>query len=77
MDASETKKLRQAIAERPAGPFHFSDLYGAEWDKIRIGDKVKLGNAFQKAVASNEFENVEDTGEKHDGGRVYVKGGQD
>ncbi|MAY62101.1 MAG: DUF1413 domain-containing protein [Rhizobiales bacterium] len=77
MDASETKKLRQAIAERPAGPFHFSDLYGAEWDKIRIGDKVKLGNAFQRAVVRHEFENVEDTGTKRGGGRLYIKGGQD
>ncbi|MBG18851.1 MAG: DUF1413 domain-containing protein [Rhizobiales bacterium] len=77
MDQNETEKLRKAIAQRPEGQFHLSDLYGEEWDQICIGDKVKLGNAFQKAVASNEFENVEDTGEKHDGGRVYVKGGQD
>lgn len=76
MDASETRKLRQAIAQQPEGPFHLSDLYGEEWDRIWIGDKVKLGNAFQRAVAKHEFENVEDPGEKHDGGRVYIKGGQ-
>jgi uncharacterized protein DUF1413 len=77
MDTRETQKLRHAIADRPEGTFHLADLYGEDWDQIRIGDKVKLGNAFQRAVARHEFENVEDTGEKHDGGRVYVKGGQD
>lgn len=71
------EKLKGAIAERPDGPFHFSDLYGAQWDKIWIGDKVKLGNAFQRAVADGEFTNVTDTGTKRGGGRLYIKKGRD
>ncbi|MEF2070807.1 DUF1413 domain-containing protein [Consotaella aegiceratis] len=75
MDDAEVARIRKALASRMPGPFHLSDLYGADWQRIWIGDKVKLGNAFQRAVSDGqfEFEGVEDTGRKAKQGRIYIK----
>lgn len=67
--------LRAAVASRPPGEFHLSEAVGADWESLWIGDKVKTGNAFLRAVRNGEVPGVADTGRKAGGGRVYVKGG--
>jgi hypothetical protein len=71
MGVLDTTRIETALALRPAGPFHLSELYGDEWEKLWIGDKVRAGNEFQRRVAKGEFPLVEDTGRKTKAGRVY------
>ena len=77
MNLDETARLRARLAERPAGMFHFPDLYGPSWDDLWIGDKVKTGRRFLEAVRAGKFPGVEDTGVKKGGGRLYRWRGQD
>jgi len=74
MAALDMGKLRAAVAAQPPGEFHLSDAVGPDWEDLWIGDKVKTGNAFLRAVRNGEVPGVADTGRKADGGRVYVKG---
>jgi len=55
------------------GEFHFPQLYGEDWNRLYIGDKVKIGREFLNAVRAGAFPGVEDTGRKKGGGRLYVK----
>ena len=71
MDPDEIARLRARLADRPAGPFHFPDLYGLGWDALWICDKVKTGRRFLEAVRAGKFPGVEDTGTKKGGGRLY------
>ena len=71
MDDEEINRLRKRIVRRAPGPFHFPDVYGPDWDQLYIGDKVRKGRNFLEAVRAGKFPGVEDTGEKHDGGRIY------
>jgi hypothetical protein len=71
MDDKELSRLRNHIENMPLGEFHFPEVYGPEWDKLYIGDKVRLGREFFRAVRTGEFPGVEDTGRKKYGGRVY------
>lgn len=73
MDPRLQQRLAAVLREREPGPFHFSEIYGAGWDRLYIGDRVKLGNAFLRLVRAGRFADVEDTGEKRAGGRVYRK----
>ncbi|MAC78356.1 MAG: DUF1413 domain-containing protein [Rhodobacteraceae bacterium] len=75
MDNALKTRLAGALRARPAGPFHFRDLYGPGWDALYIGDKVKLGNAFLRLVRDGDFPGLRDTGRKAGGGRVYEKTG--
>lgn len=71
MDQQEISRLRKRIATRPSGEFHFPDVYGPEWNKLYIGDKVRFGRDFLEAVRAGRLPGVADTGRKKDGGRVY------
>lgn len=71
MEKEEIARLKQRLAKREPGDFHFPVLYGPHWDDLFIGKKVRLGREFLKAVREGVFPGVEDTGEKKDGGRVY------
>lgn len=71
MDANEITRLQNRIATRDPGEFHFPEIYGAGWDALYIGDKVRIGREFLNAVRAGKFPTVEDTGQKHGGGRVY------
>ena len=77
MDRNEIARLRTRLADRPAGAFHFPEIYGPGWDDLWIGDKVKTGRAFLEAVRAGKFPGVEDTGTKKGGGRLYRWRGQD
>ena len=71
MDDKEMSRLRSHIEKLPLGEFHFPDIYGKDWEKLYIGDKVRLGRDFLEAVRHGCFPGVEDTGRKKDGGHVY------
>ncbi|MFC4235120.1 DUF1413 domain-containing protein [Thalassospira xianhensis] len=71
MDANEITRLQNRIAARNPGEFHFPEIYGPGWDALYIGDKVRIGREFLNAVRAGKFPNVEDTGQKRGGGRVY------
>ena len=73
MDKALQQRLAAALRERKPGPFHFSELYGAGWSRLYIGDRVKLGNEFLRLVRRGGFNGVEDTGTKKGGGRLYLK----
>ena len=73
MDEKTLDALRGAIAEREAGTFHLPEIWGETWDDLPIGEKVKTGNAFLRAVRGGLVPEAEDTGRKADGGRVYRK----
>lgn len=64
--------LKSTLKDRAPGPFHLSELYGADWDRIYIGDKVKTGHAFLNAVRAGKLPGVIDTGTKKGGGRLYL-----
>ncbi|WP_339779887.1 DUF1413 domain-containing protein [uncultured Thalassospira sp.] len=73
MTDDEITRLRHLIAKHPPGEFHFPEIYGPDWDRLYIGDKVKRGHAFMNAVRAGKFPGVTDTGAKKGGGRVYQK----
>lgn len=77
MESDVLTRIREALARRAPGPFHFSDVYGPGWDRLYVGDKVKLGNAFQRAVGKGHFPGVVDTGRKTGGGRLYLLTGDE
>ncbi|MEW5421264.1 DUF1413 domain-containing protein [Amorphus sp. 3PC139-8] len=70
MNEREIARLKTELAKRPAGEFHFPEVYGSGWDRLYIGDKVKTGREFLEAVRRGLFPGVEDTGTKK-GGRLY------
>ena len=71
MDEQDIERLLHHLRKREAGEFHFPEVYGPDWDRLYIGDKVRLGHAFLNAVREGRFPGVEDTGVKKGGGRVY------
>ncbi|APX22744.1 MAG: DUF1413 domain-containing protein [Rhodobacteraceae bacterium] len=73
MDDTELTRLHDAAAGLPAGEFHLPELYGPDWDRLWIGDKVKTGRAFLQAVRAGRLPGIEDTGRKAGGGRIYRK----
>ncbi|KAA9006981.1 DUF1413 domain-containing protein [Histidinibacterium aquaticum] len=75
MDERTIERLRRVLAGRAAGEFHFPEVYGPEWERLPIGEKVKLGHRFLDLVREGTFRGVSDTGRKAGGGRVYRKAG--
>ncbi len=75
MTENEIARLRKRLRDRPAGPFHFHELYGDDWDRLWIGDKVRIGREFLNAVRAGRFFGVEDTGHKDRGGHLYLWAG--
>ncbi|PZR87562.1 MAG: DUF1413 domain-containing protein [Stutzerimonas stutzeri] len=73
MQAERLKALEKAIAALPPGEFHFPAIYGADWDELYVGDKVRLGREFMNLVRKGHFTQVTDTGNKKAGGRIYLK----
>jgi hypothetical protein len=67
------KSLEKAIAVLGPGEFHFPQIYGADWNELYVGDKVKLGREFMNLVRKGQFAQVMDTGRKKAGGRLYLK----
>ncbi|MDF2235657.1 DUF1413 domain-containing protein [Albimonas sp. CAU 1670] len=68
-------RLRRALAERPAGPVHFAELWGPGWEKLGIGERVRLGHAFLDAVRAGRLPGLTDAGRKTGGGRLYLWAG--
>nr|WP_272213441.1 DUF1413 domain-containing protein [Marinicella sp. W31]MDC2879397.1 DUF1413 domain-containing protein [Marinicella sp. W31] len=68
----EDEIANRLLAQEP-GAFHFPEVYGENWNRLPIGDKVKIGREFLNAVRKGCFPGVEDTGRKNGGGRVYLK----
>lgn len=77
MDRELLARIRASLARRAPGPFHFSEIYGPGWDRLYVGDKVKLGREFMRAVDAGQFAGVVDTGRKVAGGRLYLLTGDD
>jgi hypothetical protein len=75
MSDFEIKDLTVALERQKAGPFHLSDLYGADWEGMAIGDRVKAGNAFLRHVGEGNYPMVEDSGDKDERGHMYVRRG--
>lgn len=73
MHTERLKALEKAIAVLGPGEFHFSEIYGADWSGLYVGDKVKLGREFMNLVRKGRFAQVTDTGRKKAGGRIYLK----
>lgn len=73
MNSDDMERLRTRLLGQEPGEFHFPALYGERWDDLWIGDKVKFGREFLNAVRAGKFPDVEDTGRKKGGGRVYLK----
>ncbi|PZU64000.1 DUF1413 domain-containing protein [Sphingobium sp.] len=73
MEAERLKVLGKAIEALDPGEFHFSRIYGADWNELYVGDKVKLGREFMNLVRQGHFAQVTDPGRKQAGGRVYLK----
>ena len=71
MNDSEIARLRARVAALSPGEFHFPPVYGPGWDRLYIGDKVRIGRQFLDAVRAGRFPGVEDTGRKKGGGRLY------
>lgn len=71
MDEPLRKHLQSQLQRLDPGEFHFSEIYGAGWEQLWIGDRVKLGHAFLNAVRKGEFPGVTDTGMKRREGRCY------
>jgi len=67
----DEEDIRTRLLGLEPGEFHFPALYGEGWNRLYIGDKVRLGREFFRAVRTGEFPGVEDTGRKKYGGRVY------
>ncbi|MCC9623917.1 single-stranded DNA-binding protein [Thalassospira sp. MA62] len=72
MTQLDIQSLKTTLQDRDPGPFHFPEIYGADWDRLYIGDKVKLGHAFLNAVRAGKLPGVIDTGTKKGGGRLYL-----
>lgn len=73
MDETLLNRLHERAAGFSPGEFHFPDLYGEGWDRLWIGDKVRIGRDFLNAVRAGKLPGVEDTGRKAGGGRIYRK----
>jgi hypothetical protein len=73
MNADRLPDLEPAIHALPPGEFHFSTIYGDDWNDLYVGDKVELGRAFMRLVRQGRFPKVTDTGRKTGAGRVYLK----
>ncbi|MEO9340421.1 DUF1413 domain-containing protein [Mesorhizobium sp. SB112] len=73
MQPERLKRIEKTISALGPGEFHFPEIYGADWNELYVGDKVKLGREFMDLVRKGYFAQVRDTGEKKAGGRVYVK----
>ncbi|UHD44074.1 single-stranded DNA-binding protein [Aureimonas altamirensis] len=73
MQAERLSALEKAISALAPGEFHFSEVYGADWNELYVGDKVKLGREFMNLVRKECFAHVTDTGKKKAGGRIYRK----
>lgn len=71
MDTHEITRLQNRMASHDPGEFHFREIFGPDWDRLYIGDKVRLGREFLNAVRAGYFPEIEDTGQKEGGGRVY------
>lgn len=71
MDDAELTRLRARLAQQPAGEFHLPEIYGPRWDALPIGEKVRTGREFLRAVRQERLPGVEDTGRKKGGGRLY------
>ncbi|MBJ3775515.1 DUF1413 domain-containing protein [Acuticoccus mangrovi] len=71
LDDHAVGRLVRRLAERPPGEFHFPEIYGAGWDDLYVGDKVRLGRDFLTMVRAGRLPGVEDTGRKRAGGRIY------
>ncbi|SFI46380.1 DUF1413 domain-containing protein [Albimonas pacifica] len=65
-------RLRAALAGRPPGEFHLPEIWGEDWGRLWIGERVQAGHAFLDAVRAGRLAGVEDTGRKAGGGRVYA-----
>jgi hypothetical protein len=68
----QLETLKRAIAALDYREFHFSEIYGAGWDALYVGDKVKYGREFFNRVRAGYFMGVEDSGRKNAGGRLYL-----
>lgn len=75
METALKDRLALKLEERDPGEFHFSDIYGPDWQGLYIGDRVKLGHEFLRLVRENTFSGILDTGKKKNGGRIYLKEG--
>ncbi|MBR9764615.1 MAG: DUF1413 domain-containing protein [Rhodobacteraceae bacterium] len=70
MITREFSRLRRVLAQRPPGPFHFSELIEG-WTSLPIGEKVRRGHDFLTAVRDGRMPGVTDTGHKDAAGRRY------
>ena len=59
----------------PITQFFFAkDLVsGAEWNKLKKGDKLSFGRSFKKAVQENEMKNVRFIGKADNNSAQYKK----
>ncbi len=73
MQAERLSTLEKTISALAPGEFHFPEVYGADWNELYVGDKVKLGREFMNHVHKGYFAHVTDTGKKNADGRVYCK----
>jgi hypothetical protein len=73
MQVERLTVLEEAIAALAPGEFQFPEIYGADWNELYVGDKVKLGREFMNLVRKGHFAHVTDTGKKKAGGHVYLK----
>ncbi|MBZ8133130.1 DUF1413 domain-containing protein [Afifella sp. IM 167] len=71
LDDEAVERLRKRIGELPPGEFHLPAIWGEDWDRLYVGDKVRLGRDFLEVVRAGRLPGVEDTGRKKGGGRVY------
>jgi len=71
LDDETLQRLKTRIGEMPPGEFHLPAVWVGDWEKLFVGDKVRLGRDFLEAVRDGRLPGVEDTGRKKGGGRVY------
>ena len=73
MQTERSKAVERAISALSPGEFHFSTVYGPDWDELYVGDKVKFGREFLNRVRKGDVPHVTDTGRKKAGGRIYLR----
>lgn len=73
MQTERWNAVERAISTLPPGDFHFSAVYGPDWDALYVGDKVKFGREFMNLVRKGDVAKVSDTGKKKAGGRIYLR----